>query len=240
MVGIGVNDYCHIGNETKVNEKGNLEIQIKAATLKEAEILKMVLEGKEITQGATRLTLFPNFKIDYNSKQRKSIGQLTKDIQDYQKQLIKFLKVYLTQEQIDAEFPLSVMLGAAANQDAFLAGLKTDEFVDKVYTHVSEKFIEVLRKFNLFENERTFRIKLWRQSETKNFPRIPGGFGEWIEPMDVPVSKLGITEYEKTNGKLKTDAPAADAVPQETTEQATSLFNDKVEDDELPFIADEK
>jgi hypothetical protein len=153
--------------------------------------------------------------------------------------LIKILKVYLTQEQIDAEFPLSIMLGAAPTQDAFVAGLKQDEFVDKVYTYVSNKFVEVLRKFNLIENTRTFRIKLWRQSETKNFPRIPGGFGDWIEPMDTPVSKLGITEYEKTNSKLKTDAPVADAVPQETTDEAVSLFNNK-EDDEPLFTLPDK
>src|SRR4030042_591275 len=234
-VGIGINEYCHIGSDTKVNDKGNLELQIKAASLSEAEILKMVLEGKEITQGAVRLTLFPNFKIEYNTKQRKSRGQLHQDSQNYQTILIKILKVYMTQEQIDTEFPLSVMLGAAVNQDAFVAGLKKDEFVDKVYTYVATKFVEVLTKFNLIENARTFRIKLWRQGETKNFPRIPAGFGEWIEPMDTPVSKLGITEYEKTNGKLKTDAPVADVVPQETTDEAVSLFNNK-EDDDAPLF----
>lgn len=236
MLGIGINEYVTIGSETKINEKGSLELHLKA-NLSESEVMQQVLQGKEISDGSVKLILFPTFKEDYETKVRKSVPQLMKDIQEYQKVLIEFLKIYLTSEQIEEHFSFKTMLGAAANEEAFVKGMATDTFVDKVYTHVASKFIEVLKKFSLFEHKETFRIKLWRQSAERAFPRIPGGFGKWIESMRIPYvfSAILETEYEKKEKKLNKDAVAPDAVPATETTQQANLFTPGNTEDELPF-----
>lgn len=242
MLGIGINEYVHLASETKLNEKGQLELHLKAQ-MSDDEVLKQVMEGKEVRQGTVRLTLFPGFKVDFETKARKTSGQLVKEMQDYQKTLTEFLKIYLTTEQIEEHFSLKIMLGAAPNEAAFASGLKTDDFVDKVYTYISQKFIEVVQKFNLFEHRETFRIKLWRQSETKPYPKIPTGFGKWIESMRIPwtdasgkiTSDLQMTDYEKKNKKLNADAPAPDATPAEEENKATLFTGRAEEEDDLPF-----
>jgi hypothetical protein len=235
MIGIGINEFVHLGTDTKVNEKGILEIQLKSASLSDAETLQMVMDGKEISTGSTKLMMFPGFKEDYNTKKRKSNAQLVKELQDYQKLLIKFLKIYLTTDQIEEDFNLRIMVKAAPNEAAFAQGLSSDEFIDKVHTFISTKFVEVLKKYSLFQHAETFRIKLWRQSETKAFPRIPAGFGEWIESMRVTATQLTPSKYEIDNKKLDNTPAAPDSVTKEEVEQeAVANLYGKAED-ELPF-----
>jgi hypothetical protein len=191
MIGIGINEFVVLGNETKVNEKGTLELSLKTGKISEEEMMKLLMAGKDVGESSTKLLIFGPMTKAYEGNGRKTTQQIAKDLQDYQKQLSRFLEVYLTKDELTAQFgPSTIMDAAGVTPEAFLNGLKSDDFVAKVASAIAAKFISVCQQNHIFENEKSFRLKLWRQTAAKAFPRIPTGFDTWIEPMAVPVAKV--------------------------------------------------
>jgi hypothetical protein len=230
MIGIGINEYVILSNQTKVNEKGTLELHLKTGKISDEEMIKLLEKGVDVGESSTKLLLFAPLTKTFEGS-RKTAQQLAKDMQDHIKLLSKFLEVYLAKEKIEELFsPAKIIEMSGVSAQAYLNGLKNDEFISGLYTKIAKKFVEVINKEGIVENKNSFRLKLWRQSATKNFPRIPTGFDTWIEPMNVPTPKVVATTYDLTPftgsafHKLSTDAPLADAVPQVEQKKAEELF----------------
>jgi hypothetical protein len=241
MIGIGINEYVVLGNETDVNDKGTLQLVLKTAKLSETQVLELAMKGIDVGESSTKLLIFGPMIIDYTTKNRKTVQQIVKDMQDYQKQLNKFLEIYLTAEQIKEEFGPSLIMNITKITDinAFATALKSDTFVNSTITSIAKTFVSLCKKYNVFESKNSFRIKLWRQTKEKAYPRIPTGFDTWIESMSVPTPKVVASEYDKKDQggwyKLDPTPVQQDVVPQETIDTTQSIFSNPAVE-ELPFI----
>jgi hypothetical protein len=237
MIRIGINEFTVLSNETKVNEKGTLELHLKNCSIPDEEMVTLMLKGQIVDDSVTKILLFAPQTNTFEGG-RKTIQQIAKDLHEYRKILVKFLEIYMGTKEIEEQFGNSVILeSSGATEATFVNGLKNDDFVTKTYTGISKKFVQVCVKNQVFDNKKSFRLKLWRQSATKNFPKIPTGFDIWIEPMNVPTPKVVATKWDLTPftgttvHRLSNEAPIADAVPEEEINTGQSVFN---EEDSFP------
>lgn len=240
MIGIGINQFVVIGNETKVNDKGTLELHLKTGKIAEKDMLELLEKGIDVGESSTKLLVFAPMTLTIE-KTRKTSQQLAKDMQDYIKLLSKFLEVYITPTDLVTLFsPSKIIEISGVTSQAYLNGLKSDEFISSLYTKIAKSFVQIVNQKGIVENSKSFRLKLWRQSLSKNFPRIPTGFDPWIESMDVPVPKVVATKYDLTPfvgsttiHRLSTEAPPADVVSQEEAKKAENLFEPDTSVNEL-------
>lgn len=250
MLRIGINENVCIGKDTKVNEeKGWLELQLRqGVSMTDGEKMQAAFEGKEVKEDSVlKQVLFPP-KTDAYEKGvkvgRKTVAQISIDIQKYMEYLSKFLGVYMTTDQINEEFGklTFVKLTAAKTAEELKSFLEDEAKISKLYVAIYKELLKVLKKHNGIEPkvqtpENTFRLKLWRQKAANTFATIPTGFDIWIEPMNVPEPMVKVTAYDLTNFKnstinrMSTEAPVADSVPPSSMDVATTLFADS----ELPF-----
>lgn len=243
MIGIGINDNVVIGKETKTNrEKGWLEIQFKSPSLSEDKQMEAAFEGKEIKEYSTKQNIFPpktDAYINGAVAGRKTSPQIMSDIQKHVQYLQKILKCFMTTEELEEDFGISLAtkLSGTATSAALAKYLESDDNVTKLYMEIYDAFVNCLVKYKALDPvnptaAQMVRLKLWRQKATNTYSTLPTGFDEWIEPMNVPVAKVVATKYDLTPFKgslnihrLSTEAPVTDAVPPEAVEVAQAMFN---------------
>lgn len=234
MVGIGINSNVVIGSETNVNDKGTLELHLKNKSVSTKDALNMLRGEEDIQEGSCKLLVYPGYLVDYNTKERLSDATIIKNLQAYKNTLSKFLTIYMTKEQITEQFGPNAILGAAKDDVTFIAGLKSDDFVASIYTYIANTFLKVLTANKIQENEKSFRIKLHRQSAAKPYPCLVKSLYDselWIEPMDVPTPMVVETKYDRTPfkntdiTKLDSSPVAKDVIPVEEVATANVNFS---------------
>ena len=237
MIGIGINEYCCLSSDTKVNEKSTLELVVKQGNISESEKIRLSLEGKEVDERSIKLLQFPVQLMDGKGV-KKSASQVLKEIQAYRNQLAKFLEVYMDSVALDKNFGATLPLEVSGADSARFENLLTiDSSILKIVSAISDRFIKLCIENSIFNSTSLFRLKLWRQTKEKAYPRLPVGFDMWIESMSVPTPKVTATAFDTKPYDEKyplihrlSNLPfPADTVPQEEINQSESLFNKKDE-----------
>ena len=103
--------------------------------------------------------------------------------------------------------------------------LTNKDFVGKIHTNLSNKFLAFLNQQQAFSGNVTFRQKFLRQSADKNFATISKSVypsDVWLESMTIPKSesKIQYTPYEIEKGKNS-------SAPSKTDKSRTTTSADK-------------
>jgi hypothetical protein len=244
MVGIGINENVTISSETKINDKGTLELILKQGSLSEEEKVLASLGGNDVDDKSTKLLLFNPKLTNDSTGVVKAPGQIMKEIQDFRKQLAEFLLCYMTTEEVESLFGSNIpkTLSKIEDDKAFVVALKKDTTVDAITTGMVTLFVKLCKENNIFDSKKTFRLKLWRQKKEKNFPKLPAGFSKWVEPMDVPTPKVKIEKfdeqpYDSTTKlcRVSKEPMEADTISPEVVETTNSVFNN-LEEESKGFV----
>jgi len=234
MVGVGINENVVLGKDTKVNEKGTLEVIFKEGENDPNALWESLAAGKEVKEGVTKIMFWPISMTTFDGD-AKSPNKIVEELQNFVGTLKKILLVYMTSEAAEEYIDITaekMFENLVFDKDQIAVHLRQEEFVNGAARNVANGFMRACTEKELLENEQTFRLKLRRQSKEKHFPKIPVGFTPWIESSIISKeeSKLGWDKYEEENGLNIVGAVTPGDVPKEEAADVSNLFAKPVEE----------
>lgn len=175
------------------------------------------------------------FPMMLNSKsfngEMKSVEDIEADIAKARNQLAEFLQVYMKADDLKKVFdPIKILEGVAnlkefSDKTARTTILQDDNNLKMIANNMFDIVAEAIKPFL---DKDPFRIKLIRQSEKKNNPKLPAYTYEerWIEPMMIPVeaSKVKFTAWEIEKGLNLATPYDSDADNAEAVASAEAMF----------------
>lgn len=256
LIKVGIHENLMISDKTKINDKGTLELCIKAVQSPDA-LLDAFAGNDTFTSMESSFRFYPPSMKDFDQNV-KTAAEIGSEILRLRHQLLCYAKLYATKEVAEKALGgLAMFKGLGIPDDQIKKALtmfNQEEFVKKVVTNLCTLFVNFLKEKKAFEGKVLFRHKFLRQSKAKTFAVIPSSdFDVWVESMDVPkeASKVAFSEWEIENGKNNADpvsstagdsteedankastlfnAPSGDAKEEETTTNQPDLFSKKEE-----------
>ena len=236
FIPVGIHENLVLDSKSKINDHGTLELNIKSVQSDEAVFA--ALANDDIVQSLeSSLRFYPPNLLDFD-KNKKTAADIAKDMSVLRHQFTQFARLYATEDEVKAAIGGLQMLAdlgiPAEDMPKAFQSLVNEEFLHRVVTNLSKKFLDFLTSKNAFDGSTPFRMKFWRQSAAKNFVTIPvSTFDTWIESMAIPKdqSKVAYSDYEIEKGKNNA-APAKSSSAQSGTAEtakAASLFGDTSE-----------
>lgn len=232
LIKVGIHENLMISDKTKINDKGTLELCIKAVQSPDA-LLDAFSSNETFNPMESSFRFYPPSMKDFdqNLKTSAEIGQ---EILKLRHQLLTYAKLYATKEEAEKALGgLAMFKGMGIADDQIKKALTMfdqEEFVKKIVTNLCTLFVEFLKQKKAFSGKVLFRHKFLRQSKAKNYAVIPSSdFDTWVETMDIPkdASKIAYSDWEKENGKDNPDpvssTPAASSA--EDANKASALFS---------------
>ena len=203
LLSIGINENLKISNETKINDKGTLELVIQTANGGEDALMAAFETGASLNEASSKFMFFPPMMKTFKGAP-KTNTEVAKDLLAVRFQLELYASPYASKEKVkDAIGGFKMFAGIGIPEDATawknaLNMLAKEEFARKIHTNLCTRFVTLLQEVNAFNSGDTFRQKLVRQSADKNFAAIPRGTDIWLEPMTIAIedSKIAFTQYE--------------------------------------------
>lgn len=231
MLGVGIHENVGLTTDTKVNEKGSLELHFgkKAVT----DLWASLEAGDSVKEDTSKIIVWPINMTTWDGN-IKSANQIVTELQALEKLLRQILKVYITTDIIEKyQGGVKMFDGLVFEKEKITEHLLDETFVQGAQKNIITKFIEVCNDNDIFDNDQTFRLKLIRQGKDKHFPKIPASFDTWIESSIITKEKSKIvwSKYEKDNGLDSGEPTAAD--PQESKQEVADvnhLFGDSTKD----------
>lgn len=216
LIKVGIHENLTLSSKTKINEHGTLELVIASAQSSNA-LMDAFTSNSTLTSMESSIRFYPPNMKDFEQK-AKSASEVGKDLLLMRHQFMQYGLIFATKEKVEAAIGGTAMfegLGIPPEEMAkALAMLTREDFVQKVTTNLSTKFLKLLTESNAFSGTTLFRQKFLRQSKDKNYAVIPtSDFDTWIESMDIPknASKIAYSKWEVENGKNDPDPVAGDA-----------------------------
>jgi hypothetical protein len=217
LLKVGIHENLKLTDETKVNDKGSLEIHIESAADAKDAILEAFTSNSVYSPMKGKIIMFPPNMKTFDGVV-KDAGAIAADLLKVRHQLMSYAKVYASTEKVNAAIGGMKMLeglGIPADELGTAVGRLTNEdFMIKVNANLGKKFVEFLKEVNAFKGGVTFRQKFLRQSKDKNYAVIPtSDYDVWIESMDIPksASKVAYSKWELANKKNDPNPSAGDA-----------------------------
>lgn len=219
MLKVGIHDNLVIKSTTK-NEQGILAIAVKKMTevdpleaLSSAGRISFDQEEQKFLIYPPRLTTRNNIPLSH-----KDVMGLLAEVVDPLDHIVCAYKTKPT---------WNIYGGTGLNKDNIQTELLKEEVVNKIYGNIVDQFIKEMEPF-VGENGKKVRMLFVRKSPLSHFPKFRTKFlanQPFIEPMDVPVSKLAFSPYEKER-KLDDPNPVdgAQSVDQADASRADTLF----------------
>lgn len=235
MLEISVNEGWKLGPNTKISEKGGLELNfIKGVAITSA--LEM-METEDAEQEESFILLFPPKVEDYKTKAPRTSIEVARDLRAEYKKLYVIFNLYFTKAELQDKFPPSVIYeNTGINKDNESTLMIQESIVSKMFVNLANASIKFIKEEAMWDKEE-FRIKMLRQSKDKAFPRMTykPEYDNWIELMSVPkeATKVKFTSYEISKGY-------DNAIPVPTDKVAAAPGNDAFVgngEDKLPTTA---
>ena len=203
MLEIGINENLRLSEESKINEKGSLELYFVEGDNVAKTALDM-LATEEADAESSKMLIFPPNVKEYNSEDLRSSTDIVKDLKATYKCLYHIFNLYFTKDELAKIYPISCLTeGLSITPENQETMLQQESVVVKMSTNLAHAIVKVIKENNLGSKE-AFRLKLLRQSPKKAFPRFTykPDFGDWVELMSVPKeqSKVAFTAWEKSKG----------------------------------------
>ena len=245
LIPVGIHENLVLTSKSKINEHGTLELSI--ASIQSDEAVFAALENDQVVQVMeSSLRFYPPNLLDFD-KNKKTAADIAKDMSLMRHKYTQFALLFGTTEEVKAAIGgLQMLADLGIPQEDMpkaFQSLVNEEFLHRVVTNLSKKFLDFLAAKDAFSGETAFRIKFRRQSANKNFITIPTStFDTWIEPMSIPKdqSKIAYNDYEIEAGKSNSAAPKASASQTGAAEtvKAKALFGDSnvAESDNKPAL----
>ena len=221
MIKVGINENLVVSKVEK-NDKGTLVLTVKEATQIDPLAALNSAGSTNFTQGEKDFIIYPpkteNFDGDTDTYQN-----ILKKIAEIKDPLDLILRQYTT----TANIKWDIFAGTAVNGQTITTELLKQSTLDKIYNNIAEQFIKMMTPF-VGEEGKKMRWLFTRQSKTKHYPSLRRKFLEtypFIEPMDVPASKLKFSDYEVKNGLNNGEAAGGAETPStEEKEHVNTLF----------------
>lgn len=220
MLNVGVNKNLVLVGAKK-NDKGTLTV-----TLKEATDPLAALNGTGSVDGRSQ-----EFFVEYPFKAENSVGQtreadkILKTIDNYKRKLRQILGVYTTSDKISlvtTEGITNIQTG-----EDLMREVTKQSVLDKMYANLTNQFLSQITPF-IGPNGKKTNWALPRQDKNKPYPGIPkfaSDYLPFVEPADVPVSKVGFTKSEIKEGlHLPLEVKPASTVDAGEAKAASNLF----------------
>lgn len=231
LIKVGIHEDLILSDKTKINDKGTLELAIKA--IQSPDALLNAFEGNDtFTSMESSFRFYPPNMKDFDGAVKTS-ADIAAEVLKIRHQLIQYAMLYGTKEEVtQAIGGLAMFNGLGITQDQIKGALNQfnqEAFTQKVVTNLCTLFLNFLKEKNAFNGQVRFRHKFLRQSKDKNFATIPtSDFDVWVESMDVPksASKIAFSEYEIANGKHNGDpvSSSGSEASAEDANKAADLF----------------
>lgn len=207
--------------KTEKNQKGNLEITFKQAG--EVDPLAVLNSGSttSMEQQEGKITFYaPNVEIGGNKKDDTAILD---EVNDLRNQLTHILSQYVTSDKIKWD----ITFGTGITKENLMARIQVQDTVNKIYNNLVDQFIQQMTSF-VGGGMKKVNVKFIRQSKAKNYLALPKRYLDsqpFIEPADVPVSKLKYSKWETDNGLHLPDVvDNKQQVSEEDSKTASALF----------------
>jgi len=248
MLEIGLNENWKLGPNSKVSDKGGLELNyIKGVAITSALEL---MNAEDAEQEESFILLFPPKVVDYKTKAPRTSIEVARDLRAEYKKVYMHFALYFTKAELQDKFPPSIIYedtGITKDNESTL--MVQESIVSKMFANLANGAIKLIKEEELWDKEE-FRIKMLRQSKDKAFPRLTykPEYDNWIELMSTgkdPV-KVKFTSYEISKGYDNAIPTTTDAVKAATPgndafagngEDAlpTTVIKEESTDNSLPF-----
>jgi hypothetical protein len=244
LLKVGIHENLKLSEETCVNDKGSLEIHIESAADAKDAIMDAFASNSTFSPMKGKLIMFPPNMKSFDGIV-KTPAEIASDLLKVRHQLMCYAKIYATNEKVEAAIGgMNMLQGLGIPEDELssaVARLTNEEFMLKVNTNLSVKFVAFLNEVNAFKGGVKFRQKFLRQSKDKNYATIPNSdFDVWIESMDIPksASKVAYSKWELDNKKNDPNPSAGDKAESSTEDsnKAKNLFGGGAAKEEQPEL----
>lgn len=140
------------------------------------------------------------------------------------------LNLILSQYTTSDKIKWDVFTGTGIEVENMDAKLANDDMLKKIYDNIVDQFLNMIKPF-VGENGKKMRMLFIRASQAKHFPKMRTRFLDsqpFIEPMDVPVSKLAFSKYEKDRGLDNPNQAGGETkVDEEEAKSAENFFKEE-------------
>ena len=191
MLNVGIHDNLVISKTAK-NDKGTLVITVKQVSSK--NMLETLSSGSSLESQEQQFFVYPP-KLNAEDDSVSAAAKVA-EVRDP-------LSLILTQYTTTDKSKFTKMFeGTGITAENYNSKLLDPGTMTKIYTNIVDQFIDLMKPF-VGDNGKKMRMLFIRQSKEKAYPRLRNKFLEqqpFIEPMDVPVSRLAFSKYEKSKG----------------------------------------
>lgn len=231
LLTVGIHENLVLGADSKINDKGTLELVIESVS-DDSALLNAFKTNTTFDKMKGKIIFYPPMMSNYD-KTTKSAAEVAKDVLAMRHKFMEYGKLFATKDAVNAAIgDMQMFQGIGIADDALdtaPARLANEDFVKKVVTNLSTKFLNFLKKVDAFKGDVKFRHKFLRQSKDKNYPVVPNSTYEvWVESMDIPksASKVEYSKWEIENNKNNPDpvVPDASQTKTEDVNKGKNLF----------------
>lgn len=199
---IGVNQNLVISEVTK-NDKGTLSIKIQEAGEVDPLAALNAAGSTNFSKVEKDFLVYPPNAEAYSGGV-DTLENILKKIAEVKDPLNHILEQYTPTTNI--KWDLFAGTGIATKND--LSKVTNEVTLTKIYSNIADQFIAMMKPFASADGKK-MRMMFVRQSKAKHYPAFRKRFLEsypFIEPMEVPISKLRFSKYEIDNGLNSGDA----------------------------------
>lgn len=207
------------------NQKAKDSLQITLKATGEVDLLAALNSTKtDFKAEGIDIVLFPP-SWDFGGTRRENSAVLD-DIMDFKSQLQNMLEMYMTEDKIKWNMTFGTGITSITSIEDLAAQLNEDR-ASKMYNNLVDQFLTQVKPF-VGDNGKKTNWVLVRRSKANHQPTLRKRYvknNPFVEPADVPTSKLRFTKYELENGLNVPDAIEKPSAPsQQDAQAADKLF----------------
>lgn len=218
---VGIHDNLVVSEVSK-NDKGTLIIKVKQAGEVDPLAALNAAGSTQFDAAEKDFMIYPP-SVNAFAGGVDTYANVMKKIAEVKDPLDHILRQYTTNSNIKWD----VFKNTGITKENIATEITNQETLDKIYANIVDQFIKMMTPF-AGDTGKKLRWIFIRQSKAKHFPALRKRFLEtypFVEPMDVPVSKLKYSAFEVTNGLATGEAvTGAQTVSQEEKNTVNELF----------------
>jgi hypothetical protein len=192
---VGINENLVI-SEVGKNDKGTLSIKIQQAGEVDPLAALNASGSTNFSKAEKDFLVYPP-QVEAYGGGVDTVENILKKIAEVKDPLNHILEQYTTSSNIKWD----IFKGTGINTKTDLTKVTNEVTLTKIYNNITDQFIEMMTPFVSTDGKK-MRMMFVRQSKAKHYPSFRKRFLEsypFIEPMEVPVSKLRFSKYEIDN-----------------------------------------
>jgi len=228
LINVGIHENLVLHPDTTINEHGTLELAL-AAKGGSSDLAAAFEENTTANELKQSYRFYPPNMTTWTGDKKTAVD-IAKELLGIRDQFLKIGSIFGNEEEMNAAFAGTKLFEGSGKEtiNENIAALTSEDFTKKVMAKLSKDFFNYLKDKNAFSGEKSFRIKLVRQSKDKHYSSISRGADMWIEPMSIPKaeSKIAYSKWEMDN-KYDDGSPVQKSEAQSTPvdeQKASALF----------------